>query len=267
MRDLESIKKRQQEAWAAGDFAIMATAQVLVGELLSEAIDIHPGQTALDVATGSGNTALAAARRGAVVVGIDYVASLLERARERAAAERLRITFQEGDAEHLPFPDTSFDIVLSTFGVMFAPDQEQAARELLRVCRPGGKIGLASWTPDSLPGQTFGITARYAPPPPGVRPPVLWGTEERLRELFGDGITALGITKRSAVGRSPSEERWLESRLTYFGPTRKVFEGLDAAGQAAYSRDLLELVRRFNRAEDGTVIAPSDYLEVVAVRK
>lgn len=265
--DFEAIKRRQQQAWATGDFSMIATQQILVGELLCEAVDVHPGHKVLDVATGSGNTALAAARRGGEVIGIDFVPALLERGQERAAAERLRITFQDGDAENIPFADTSFDMVLSTFGAMFASNQEKTARELLRVCRPGGKIGMANWTPDGMVGQIFAATARRMPPPPGTRPPVLWGTEDRLRELFGDGGASLRTTRRHCIFRALSGDRWLEFHRTYFGPTMKAFEALDPAGQEALSRDMLEILRRFNRSGDTTLVAPGDYLEVVAVRK
>jgi len=261
------VKRRQQQAWAAGDFSMIGAGLVLVGELLCEAIDLRAGQDVLDVATGSGNTALAAARRRGRVVGIDFVPAALERARERAAAERLPVTFQEGDAENLPFPEASFDIVLSTFGVMFAPDQEKAARELLRVCRPGGKIGMANWTPDSLVGEVFRITARYVQPPPGLKPATLWGTEERLRELLGDGIRSLRTTGRVHVFRNLSVEHHEEFLRTYSGPTQKAFEALDAAGREALARDRLEILHRFNRSGDETLVAPSDYLEVVALRK
>jgi SAM-dependent methyltransferase len=267
MIDFAAIKRRQQEAWADGDFSMLATGQTLVGELLCEAVDIHPGHAVLDVATGSGNAALAAARRGGQVTGLDFVPALLARGAERAAAERLSITFREGDAEHLPFDDGTFDVVLSTFGVMFAPDQERAARELLRVCRPGGKIGLACWTPSSFMGQTFAVNARYIPPPPGLRPPVLWGTEDHLKELLGPGIVSLRAQSRHATLRALSEEKWLDGRRKYFGPARKTFAALDPAQRDACERDLLALLRRNNRAQDGTVIIPSEYLEVVAVRR
>jgi ubiquinone/menaquinone biosynthesis C-methylase UbiE len=267
MSDLEAIKSRMQETWASGDFAMIGTTNLIVGEMLCEAVDVHPGQKVLDVATGSGNTALAAARRFCDVTGVDFVPALLERGRERAAAERLQIAFREGDAEHLPFPDAAFDVVLSTFGAMFAPNQEQAAKELLRVCRPGGKIGMANWIPDSLPGEIFRVTARHVPPPPGLKPAMLWGTEDRLRELFGDQVVSLRAPRRTFVFRYRSPEHWLEYFRTYFGPTIRAFAALDSAGQAAYARDLLDLTRRFNRSEDRTLVMSGEYLEVVAVRK
>lgn len=264
--DLRAIKGKQQQTWAAGDFAAVATTLVVVSELLCEAADLHAGERVLDVATGSGNTAIAAARRFCDVAGVDYVPALLERARERATAERLAIEFREGDAEAIPYPDASFDVVLSTFGTMFAPDQEQAARELLRVCRPGGRIGMANWTPEGFIGEMFRTTGRFVPPPAGLMPPVLWGTEARLRALFGDGIASLTLTRRLYTFRYPSGEHWLEFFRTYYGPTLKAFEALDAGGRQRLAADLLDLARRHNQATDGTLAVPAEYAEVIAVK-
>jgi SAM-dependent methyltransferase len=266
--EFAAIKQRQQQAWAAGDFAAVGASQQIVGEALCEAVDLRAGSRVLDVACGAGNTALAAARRFAEVVGVDFVPALLARGRERAAAERLPVAFQEGDAEALPFPDASFDVVLSTFGVMFAPDQARAAAELLRVCRRGGTIGLANWTPEGFTGQSSAIRNRYAPPPPGApfAPPGRWGTEDGVRALLGEGVADVRTGRRVFVYRLPSPQAWLELMRTHFGPTVRTFAALDAAGQAAYAADLLALIDRFNRADDGTAVIPSEYLEVVATR-
>ncbi len=264
--DLKAIKNRQQQTWASGDYAVVGSTLVVMGELLCEAVDLHAGQKALDVATGNGNAALSAARRFGEVTGIDYVPALLERGRGRAAAEGLDVAFTEGDAENIPFPDASFDVVLSTLGSMFAPDQEKAADELLRVCRPGGKIGTANWTPDGFIGQMFRVTSRYAPPPPGLKPPVLWGTEDRLRELFGDGVASIRAQRRRFVFRYRSFDHWLDIFRGYYGPLLKAFQSLDAARQEAYAADLRSLVTEFNHSGDETMVVPSEYLEAVAVR-
>lgn len=265
--EMTALKNRQQQAWATGDFSVLAVKIILVSEQLCEAVDLRPGQKVLDVASGSGNTALAAARRECEVTGIDYVESLVERASLRAATERLPITFQVGDAEDLRFPDDSFDAVLSTFGAMFAPYQEKTAQEMLRVCRSGGKIGLANWTPDSFIGEMFRVTSRYVPPPPNLKPPTLWGTEERLRELFGNQIRSLNTTRRTFTFRFRSPEQWLDFHRSYFGPLMKVYELLENDKRARLSQDLLELVQRYNRSGDTSVILPSDYLEVVALKR
>ena len=216
----------------------------------------------LDVAAGNGNATLAAARRFAEVVSTDYVGTLLERAAERAAAERLAVTFRQADAEALPFDDASFDVVLSTFGVMFTPNQEQAARELLRVCRPGGKIGLANWTPDSFIGQLFKTIGKHVPPPAGVKSPALWGNKAHLDGLFGAG-GAISATGRQFVFRYRSPAHWLEVFATYYGPVHKALAALDAPRRAALEADLRALLDSFNKASDGTLVVPSDYLEVV----
>lgn len=254
------IKGRQREMWGAGDYAAVATPLLIVSELLCEAADLRAGSKVLDVATGSGNTALGAARRGCEVTGLDYVPALLERARERASAERLEIRFEEGDAETLPYAPGRFDAVLSTFGVMFAPDQERAAAELLRVCRPGGRIGLANWTPEGFVGQWFQLTARYAPPPAGMKPPLRWGTQAGLRELLGRDMT---VATRLYVLRYRSAQHWLDYFRSNFGPTRQTFERLGAAEQAAFAADLIALAQRFNRSGDETFVAPAEYLEIV----
>ncbi len=264
--DLVKIKERQQLAWASGDYAVFGAALLIMSELLCEAVDLRPGQKVLDVATGSGNTALASARRFGETTGIDYVPALLERGRERAAAERLEVAFREGDAESIPFPDASFDVVLSTVGVMFAPDQEKAAGELLRVCRPGGRIGLANWTPDGFAGELGSLFGSYLTFSPGLKPPVLWGTEGRLRELLG-GAGDLRIARRSFVFRYRSALHYLEILKTQLGPTREAFLALDPEKQERLTGDVVDLVGRFNRSEDGTMVVPSDYLEVVVTRR
>jgi SAM-dependent methyltransferase len=264
--DLTAIKRRQQQTWATGDYAVVGSTLVIMAELLAEAVDLRAGQRILDVATGNGNAALSAARRGADVTGIDYVPALLDLGRGRAAAEGYDIKFVEGDAEDLPFSAASFDVVLSTLGAMFAPDQETTARELLRVVRPGGKIGMANWTPDGFVGQLFRVTSRYVPPPPGLTPPVLWGTEERLRDLFGDGVASLWAERRTFVFRYRSADDMLDVFRTYYGPVNQAFGALDADQQRAYAADLRALIERFNRSGDETVVVPSDYLEVVAVK-
>lgn len=265
--DFSAIKAFQQHGWAAGDYSIPGAILVVISENLCEAIDLHASQKVLDVATGSGNTAIAAARRFCEVTGIDYAPSLLERARERATAERLPITFLEGDAESLPFPSSSFDVVLSTIGVMFTPNQEQAASELLRVCRSGGKIGLANWTPDGLFGRMGSVMAKYAPPPAGLKSPALWGTEERLRELFGEEIVSIQATKRYFFHRYRSAQHAVEVFCTYYGPVVTTLQSLDSVGRENLRHDLQTVLEQANQANDGTLVAPGGYLEVIAVRR
>jgi ubiquinone/menaquinone biosynthesis C-methylase UbiE len=264
--DFAAIKSRQQGAWSSGDYAVVGTTLQIVGEDLCEALDIRAGQKVLDVAAGNGNVSLAAARRFCDVVATDYVPALLERARERAAAERLAMTFQEADAEALPFADGSFDVVTSTFGVMFTPDQERAASEMVRVCRRGGKIGLANWTPDGFIGQLFKTIGKHMPPPAGVRSPALWGSRARIAELFEPHATSVKSAQRNFVFRYRSPEHWLDLFKAYYGPVLKTFAALDPAKQQALQRDLMALVGTFNRADDGTMVVPSEYLEIVITR-
>jgi ubiquinone/menaquinone biosynthesis C-methylase UbiE len=261
--DFAAIKAKQQTAWSSGDYAVIGTTLQIVGETLCEAVDLRAGSRVLDVAAGNGNASLAAARRGCDVVASDYVSSLLDRARARAEAEGLAITFKEADAEALPFADAAFDVVLSTFGVMFTPNQQQAASELARVCKPGGKIGLANWTPGSMIGELFKLIGKYLPPPAGVQAPSLWGTEARLRDLFGDRIGTLETARKHFVFRYRSPEHWLSVFRTYYGPTLKAFGALAPDQQEALAREMIELAGRFNRGGDGAMTAPSEYLEVV----
>jgi SAM-dependent methyltransferase len=267
MTDFEAIKSRQRDVWAAGDFGMIAWNTAFVGEMLCEEVDLRAGQRVLDVACGTGNVALSAARRYCDAVGVDFVPALIERARERAAAERLPATFKVGDAENLPFEDAGFDVVLSIFGCMFAPDQEKAAAELLRVCRPGGIIGFASWTPDGMWGRLFKLHGQYLPPPPGVRPPPLWGTEAHIRELFGDALRDLRLHKRKALFRAKSAQAWFDFFKTWFGPTIAVLKALDEGGREGFASDVMAELKRANRADDGTLVAEAEYLEVVAVRR
>ena len=265
--DLGAIKQRQQATWASGDYHMIGTQIQIVSELLIEALDVHATERLLDVATGSGNAALAAARRGCDVVGVDYVPALLDRARRRTEAEGLDIAYVEGDAEALPFADGSFDVVSSVFGSMFAPDQERTASELARVCRPGGRIGVVAHTPEGFIGQLFKLNARHVAPPAGVRSPIEWGTEARLRELFGDAIADLRVEKRHYNFRASSPLDYVEYWRRFYGPTMKTFEAVGEAGREALERDLLDLIATFDRARDGTMIVPSEYLEAVIVKR
>jgi len=264
--DLPALKARQRAAWSSGDYAIVGTTLQIVGEELCEALDLRAGQKVLDVAAGNGNVSLAAARRWCEVVASDYVPELLAGARERAAAERLDIAFREADAEALPFPDASFDVVVSTFGVMFTPDQATAAREMLRVVRPGGKIGLANWTPEGFIGQVFKTIGRYLPPPPGAMSPALWGTRARIAELFEPHATSITTAQRHFAFRYRSPAHWVEVFRAYYGPLLKAFAELEPASRAALERDLLGLIERLNRAGDGSMVVPGEYLEVVITR-
>ena len=264
--DLVSVKNRQQVAWGAGDYAMIGTTLQIVGETLCEAVDLRSNQRVLDVAAGNGNATLAAARRFADVVSTDYVGSLLERGRERAAAERLTVAFQEADAEALPFADASFDVVLSTFGVMFTPDQGKAASELVRVCRPGGKIGLANWTPESFIGKLFKLIGQYVPPAPGVKTPALWGNQAHLANLFGSKVT-IAAERKNFVFRYRSPEHWVEIFRNYYGPVVKAFAAIDPQAREALESDLNYLLNKLNVAADGTLVIPSEYLEAVITKR
>jgi SAM-dependent methyltransferase len=265
--DLTAVKARQRGAWSAGDYAVVGTTLQIVGEELAEAMDLRAGHKVLDVAAGNGNASLAAARRWCDVTSTDYVPALLDRARERAAAERLPIAFQEADAEALPFADGAFDAVVSTFGVMFTADHERAAGELVRVTRSGGRIGLANWTPQGFIGQLFKTIGKHVPPAAGVKSPALWGTRERLDELFSPHAAAIRATPRGFVFRYRSPEHWLDVFRTWYGPVLKAFAALDSTGQQALEADLLALIDRFNRSGDDTMVAPSEYLEVVITKR
>jgi ubiquinone/menaquinone biosynthesis C-methylase UbiE len=263
--DLAAVKQRQQATWASGDYHMIGTQIQIVSENLIEALDVRSTERVLDVATGSGNAALAAARRGCDVVGVDYVPALLDRARRRTEAEGLEIEFLHGDAEALPLDDGSFDVVSSVFGSMFAPDQERTASELARVTRPGGRIGIVAHTPEGFIGNLFKTIAAHVPPPAGVRSPIQWGTEERLRELFADRLADLRVERRHYVFRDRSPQHWIEYWRRFYGPTMKAFEAVGDAGRAALEADLLALIARFDRAGDGTMVVPSEYLEAVVV--
>ena len=261
--DLEAVKVRQQGAWSSGNYAVVGTTLQIVGESLCEALDLRSGQSVLDVAAGNGNAALAAARRWCDVTATDYVAALLDHARERAQAERLEITFREADAEVLPFKDAAFDAVMSTFGVMFTADHDRASAELVRVCKRGGKIGLANWTPDGFIGQLFKTIGKYVAPAAGTRSPALWGTRPRITEMFGAHATSLAIEPRHFVFRYRSPAHWIAVFKTYYGPLLKTFAALAPTDQAALEHDVTELIAKFNRATDGSAIIPSEYLEIV----
>jgi ubiquinone/menaquinone biosynthesis C-methylase UbiE len=265
--DLDAIKARQHTAWSAGDYAVVGTTLQIVGETLCEAVDLRAGSRVLDVAAGNGNASLAAARRWCEVTSTDYVSSLLDAGRARAEAEGHSIKFLEADAETLPFPDGSFDVVLSSFGVMFTANQEKAARELTRVCRPGGTLGLANWTPESFIGQVFKTIGKHLPPPPGIGSPALWGTPARLEVLFGAEAREIRTTRREFTFRYRSAHHWIDVFRTFYGPLNTTFGALPPATQATLTQELLALMASHNRSGDRTLVLPSEYLEVVIVRK
>lgn len=265
--DIGTIRQMQQKTWSEGDFAMVAGQIQMVAEELVEALEIVADERVLDVACGSGNGALVAARRAwGNTVGADFVPALLERGRERAAAERLDVEFVEADAVDLPFGDGEFDVVLSIFGAMFAPEHEKAAAELLRACKPGGRIGMANWVPDGGVGKMFMTVAKHAPPPPGVSSPLLWGTEEHLRELFDDGISDLTLERHKSRQTFRSTEHFVEFFRTYFGPTKVAFERVGPEGEGALEADLLAYLDEYNTGSGGKLVLEPEYLQVVATR-
>jgi ubiquinone/menaquinone biosynthesis C-methylase UbiE len=265
--DLAALKTKQHAAWSSGDYAIVGTTLQIVGEELCEVLDLRSGQKVLDVAAGNGNVSLAAARRWCEVVSTDYVPALLERGQLRAKAEGLPIEFKVADAEALPFADACFDAVVSTFGVMFTPNQDKAASELLRVCRSGGKIGLANWTPEGFIGQVFKTLGKYLPPPAGTKSPALWGTQQRIDEMFGTQAASIKAERCNFVFRYRSAEHFLEIFKSYYGPMLKAFAALDEANQQGLRGELLALIGRMNSAKDGTMTVPSEYLEIVIIKR
>ena len=265
--DLAAIKARQQVAWSSGDYAVVGTTLQIVGEELCEALDLRSGRKVLDVAAGNGMVSLAAARRWCDVTSTDYVASLLERGRARASAEGLNIDFKVADAEELPFADASFDTVISTFGVMFTANQERAAAEMMRVCKSGGRIGLTNWTPDGFIGQLFKTLGKYLPPPAAAKSPMLWGTRARLTELFGTAASWIKTEPRIFNFRYRSDQHFVEVFKTYYGPVLKAFAALDVPQRTRLEKDLYDLIARMNKADDGTMVVPSEYLEVVLMKR
>lgn len=265
--DLKLIKGTQRQTWGSGDYAVIGRTIQIVGENLCEAADLHGGERVLDVAAGNGNASLAAARRWADVTATDYVPDLLERTRARAEANGLELRIREADVEDLPFDDGSFDAVLSVFGAMFAPDQERTASEMLRVCRRGGRVALANWTPDGFIGEMFRTVGRHVPPPAGLKSAALWGTEARLRELFPADAADVRATVRDFAFRYRSARHFVSVFRTYYGPVLRAFAILDDAGKAALERDLLALLEAHNTAGDGTLVVPSSYLEAVITKR
>ncbi|MFS2005061.1 class I SAM-dependent methyltransferase [Duganella sp. CT11-25] len=264
--DFNAIKQRQQATWASGDFAVVGVTLQIVGEMLAEAADIRAGEHVIDIAAGNGNATLAAAHRFAQVTSTDYVPALLEKGRRRAEAEGMVVHFQEADAEALPFEDASFDVALSTFGIMFTPDHLRSSAEMLRVVRPGGRIGMANWTPEGVVGQLFKTIGKHVPPPAGLKSPALWGTEDYLRELFGAGTAQMRVERKHFNFRYASPAHWLQVFRDYYGPVHKAFAALDEQGVLALEQDLFALLDRFNTAGEASLIVPGEYLEVVITR-
>jgi ubiquinone/menaquinone biosynthesis C-methylase UbiE len=265
--NLKAIKARQQAVCSSGDYTVIGTSLQIVGEQLAEAMDLRAGQTVLDVAAGNGNITLAAARRWCEVTSTDYVESLLARGRRRAEADGLKVKFQIADAEDLPFADESFDAVVSTFGAMFSPDQDRTATEMMRVCRSGGRIGLANWTPEGFIGQMFKTIGKYLPPPTGVKSPAVWGTRDWLKATFGPAASGIAVERRQFNFRYRSAQHFLDIFRAYYGPMLKAFEALDETGRKGLSRDIIDLIGRFNASGDETMVVPSEYLEVIVTKR
>jgi len=265
--DLAAVKTKQQAAWSSGDYAVVGSTLQIIGEDLCEAVDLRSGHKVLDVAAGNGNVTLAAARRWCDVTSTDYVPALLAKGRARAQAEGWTIDFKEADAEALPFANESFDAIVSTLGVMFTANRDKAAAEMLRVCKSGGKIGMANWTPEGFIGQLFKTIGKHMPPPAGAKSPALWGTQAHLAQMFEAGASSIHIASKNFTMRYRSAQHWIEVFRTFYGPVHKTFGALPPAGQAALASDLLALIERFNRAKDGTMVVPSEYLEVVITKR
>lgn len=264
---IEALKNMMRSTWMAGDFGQIAKYSAPEAEAFVQRLPIEPGMRVLDVACGTGNLAIPAARRGAEVTGVDIASNLLEQARERAKAAGVSVTFEEGDAEQLSYADGQFDLVMSMFGAMFAPRPDRVASELLRVCRKGGTIAMANWTPDGLAAKLFALSARYIKPPAGVLPPVLWGDEATVRERFGHGVSSLHAERQPFAMKFPFPPRdTVQFFRTYFGPTVVAFSKLDEAARGAYSQDLERLWEERNQATDGTTFVPNEYLQVIATR-
>jgi ubiquinone/menaquinone biosynthesis C-methylase UbiE len=265
--DFAAIKQRQQATWASGDFAVVGTTLQIVGETLAEAADVRAGERVLDVAAGNGNATLAAARRFADVTSTDYVPALLDKGRARAQAEGLHVNFQVADVEALPFDDARFDVVLSTFGAMFAPDHRQVAREMLRVLRPGGRLGMANWTPEGFIGRLFKVIGAHVPPPAGLASPALWGTESHVVEMLGAQADQMQCTRRQFNFRYRSPAHWVQVFRDFYGPTHKAFAALDASGQRALERDITALLQDMNTAGPSSLVVPAEYLEVIVTKR
>ncbi|HSE98074.1 MAG TPA: methyltransferase domain-containing protein [Blastocatellia bacterium] len=264
--DMESLKARLKATWMSGDFDKIAQIIAAGGAEFISRLQIRPGSRVLDVACGTGNLSIPAAHAGAIVTGVDIATNLLETARERARAEGVQVQFDEGDAEALPYEDASFDEVVTMFGAMFAPRPQFVAAEMARVCRPGGSVAMANWTPEGFIGQMFKTTGRHVPPPP-MPSPLLWGVEETVHERLGDSFTNIRCTRRDMVMALPvTPAGAVEYFRMWYGPTQRAFAALDEAGQSALRRDLEQLWSEHNTAADGTTRIVAEYLEVIGTR-